>query len=175
MQWTYNKYYEDVCDFAKAMLAFGVTSYSSVNIIGFNAPEWFITFYGSIFGNYLPVGIYTTNGADACKYLSSHSDCEVVVAENKFQLNKHLQIWNDLPKLKYVLVYNEALPENIPAERKGQVLTFNQFLELGRKYVAKTPENSLEFRMKQQKPGNCCTLVYKSGTTGNPKGSYDQS
>ena len=113
------------------MLACGMTSYSSVNIIGFNAPEWFITFYGSIFGNYLPVGIYTTNGADACKYLSSHSDCEVVVAENKFQLNKHLQIWNDLPKLKYVLVYNEALPEKIPAERKGQVLTFNQFLELG--------------------------------------------
>jgi long-chain-fatty-acid--CoA ligase ACSBG len=24
--------------------------------------------------------------------------------------------------------------------------------------------------MKEVKPGNCCTLVYTSGTTGNPKG-----
>lgn len=168
--WTYAKYYEDVCNFSKAMLSVGISPYSSVNIIGFNAPEWFISFYGSIFGNYLPVGIYTTNGPDACKYVTSHSDCELVVAENRIQLKKYLEIWSELPKLKYVLVYNDALPDNLPAERKSQVLTFNQFLELGKKYVAKEPANSLEFRMKQQKPGNCCTLVYTSGTTGNPKG-----
>ena len=152
------------------MLACGITPYSSVNIVGFNAPEWFISFYGAIFGNYLPVGIYGTNNAEACKYVTSHSDAEVVVAENRIQLNKYLQIWHELPKLKYVLVYNDVLPENLPAERKSQVMTFNQFLEIGKKYVPKNVECSLEHRMKQQKPGNCCTLVYTSGTTGNPKG-----
>jgi long-chain-fatty-acid--CoA ligase ACSBG len=43
-------------------------------------------------------------------------------------------------------------------------------MELGRKYLAKVEENSVENRMKKQKPGNCCTLVYTSGTTGPPKG-----
>ena len=29
---------------------------------------------------------------------------------------------------------------------------------------------NLEERMNRVKPGNCCTLVYTSGTTGMPKG-----
>lgn len=45
-----------------------------------------IAFYGSIFGFYLPVGIYTTNQPEACHYISEHSDCEAVVLENKEQL-----------------------------------------------------------------------------------------
>jgi len=170
VHWTFTKYFEDVCNYAKGMIAIGATGYSSVNIVGFNSPEWFIAFYGSIFGNYLPVGIYATNGADACKYVTEHSDAEVVVVDNKTQLNKYLKVWSQLPKLKYVLIYNEPVPADLPPERKGQVLTFNEFLEIGKKYVPKNHESSLEYRMKQQKPGNCCTLVYTSGTTGNPKG-----
>ena len=168
--WSYAKYHEDVCNYAKGMISLGITPYAAVNIIGYNAPEWNIAFFGSIFGNYLPVGIYTTNNADSCKYITSHSDCELVIAENRIQLNKYLKIWSDLPKLKYIIVYDDSIPDNLPSNRKGYVLTFNQLLELGRKYIAKDIENSLEFRMKQQKPGNCCTLVYTSGTTGNPKG-----
>lgn len=54
----------------------------SVNIMGFNSPEWIIAFYGSIFGHYLPVGVYTTNSPDACKYVSNHSDAEMIIVEN---------------------------------------------------------------------------------------------
>lgn len=31
-------------------------------------------------------------------------------------------------------------------------------------------DGELEKRMNSVKPGTCCTLVYTSGTTGNPKG-----
>ena len=30
----------------------------------------------------MPVGVYTTNNAEACKYVAEHSDCEFIVAEN---------------------------------------------------------------------------------------------
>ena len=53
-----------------------------MNIIGFNAPEWSISFYGSITANILPVGIYTTNTPEACYYISNHSEAEVLIAEN---------------------------------------------------------------------------------------------
>ena len=167
--WTYSKYYEDVCNYAKGMIALSITPYSAVNIIGFNSPEWSIAFYGSMFGNYLPVGIYTTNNPEACKYVSSHSECEMIIAEDRTQLNKYLLIWSDLPKLKYIILYADSIPDYLPPEKRDKVMTFTQLLELGKKYVPKNPENSLEFRMKQQKPGNCCTLVYTSGTTGIPK------
>lgn len=64
--WNYKKYYEEATIFAKSLISLSIDSYTAVNIIGFNSPHWAIAFSGSILGNYLPVGIYTTNGPDAC-------------------------------------------------------------------------------------------------------------
>ena len=63
---TFKEYYEESIKFAKSLISFGVTEYATVNIIGFNSIWWSYAFYGSIFGHYLPIGIYTTNGPDAC-------------------------------------------------------------------------------------------------------------
>ena len=62
----------------------------AVNIIGFNSPEWLIAFMGSVLGFFMPVGVYTTNRADACQYVAEHSDAEVVVVENAEHLEKYL-------------------------------------------------------------------------------------
>ena len=167
--WTFAQYYADACSFAKGLISVGLTPYSAVNIIGFNAPEWMIAFFGSIFGNYLPIGLYTTNNPDACKYVSLHSEAEIVIVEDKIQLKKYLKIWKDLPKIKYILIYNDVVPKDIPEEYKGKVMLFNDFMNLGRKFTTNNQNDNLEVRMRKQKPGNCCTLVYTSGTTGPPK------
>lgn len=65
MSLTYRQYYKECQTFAKALISLGITEYTSINIIGFNSVEWAVSFFGSIFGHYLPVGIYTTNGPDA--------------------------------------------------------------------------------------------------------------
>jgi long-chain-fatty-acid--CoA ligase ACSBG len=48
------------------LIALDIKTYSAINIIGYNSPQWAVAFSGSIFGHYLPIGIYTTNGPDAC-------------------------------------------------------------------------------------------------------------
>ena len=80
--WTYCKYYRDSRKFSKTLIALKITQLKAVNIIGFNAPEWAISFYGSIMANILPVGIYTTNTPEACYYITDHSEAEVLIAEN---------------------------------------------------------------------------------------------
>lgn len=60
--YSYLEYYNSCVTFGRALIALGLTNFSAVNIIGFNSPEWAIAFSGSIFGHYLPIGIYTTNG-----------------------------------------------------------------------------------------------------------------
>lgn len=47
---------------------------------------------GSILGFYMPVGVYTTNGAEACHYVAEHSDAEVIVVENNTHLDKYLAV-----------------------------------------------------------------------------------
>lgn len=75
MTLTYKQYYELSCNFAKALIALGINNYTAVNIIGFNSVEWAVAFSGSIFGHYLPIGIYTTNAPESCEYIANHSEC----------------------------------------------------------------------------------------------------
>jgi long-chain-fatty-acid--CoA ligase ACSBG len=52
--------------FAASLIAYKFKEYTSVNIIGFNAPEWAITFYGTLFARAIATGIYTTNSPQVC-------------------------------------------------------------------------------------------------------------
>jgi long-chain-fatty-acid--CoA ligase ACSBG len=72
--WNYNKYFEENCIFARALITLHIPCYSTINIIGFNSPYWAIAFHGAILGNYLPIGLYTTNGPETCQYIANHSE-----------------------------------------------------------------------------------------------------
>lgn len=48
-----------------------------------------------------------------------------------------------------------------------KVCTYNQFVDFE---ITEEIMDLLSTRMKNQAPGHCCSLVYTSGTTGNPKG-----
>ena len=72
--WTWNSYYQDAMRFAKACHYIGATERSAVAIMGFNAPEWAISFIGGIMNNNVNTGIYITNQADAVLYQTKHSE-----------------------------------------------------------------------------------------------------
>lgn len=162
-KWTWNSYYADVVKFAKALMSLGFAPHKAINIIGFNSPEWVIANMGAIAAGGIAAGIYTTNNAEACHYVSDHSEAEVVVCEDVKQLNKYLTIVPQLPKLKALVLWSGSVPEGV--ECNVDIYTFNDFLKLGEAI----PDKDVEDRMDAQKPGECCTLIYTSGTTGPPK------
>jgi long-chain-fatty-acid--CoA ligase ACSBG len=167
--WTYAEMHRDIRYFANALISIGVPARKAVNIIGFNHPAWFISFFGSTFANVVPVGVYSTNGPEACKYIVDHSEAQVAIVENKEHLVKYLKIWDRCPDIKYVVVYSEAVPKDIPEKWKGKVITLDEFLQIGAKFEAENKDKFINERLSSQKPGHCVTLVYTSGTTGPPK------
>ena len=78
-----------------------------MNIIGFNAPEWAIAFFGTMFANCIPSGVYTTNNPEACLYQADHSEAEVIVVENEEHLIKYLKHIEKLPRIRKIIVYND--------------------------------------------------------------------
>jgi len=62
IEWTWKQYHKEVTKFAAALIKIGVKERGVVNIIGFNAPEWAIAFFGTLFANCIVSGVYTTNG-----------------------------------------------------------------------------------------------------------------
>lgn len=81
LRWTWNEYKADVFAFSKSLYKVGVRERKVVNIMGFNAPEWLISLYGTLFLNGIQSGVYTTNNADACHYQAEHSEAEAIVCD----------------------------------------------------------------------------------------------
>ena len=46
--WTWKDYYDDITAIAKSLIRVGLEPYHGVCVLGFNAPEWFISFMGGI-------------------------------------------------------------------------------------------------------------------------------
>jgi long-chain-fatty-acid--CoA ligase ACSBG len=165
-KWTWNEYRANVDAFGKALVATGCQKFDTINIIGFNAPEWFFANFGAIAAGCVAAGIYSTNAPEACKYISEHSKAKVVVCEGVKQLEKYYTISKDLPNLKALVLYGpDAIPSDVATKCSVPVYTFESFLALGQD----TPSADLKERSDSWKPGETCTLIYTSGTTGPPK------
>ncbi|XP_068599569.1 long-chain-fatty-acid--CoA ligase ACSBG2 [Brachionichthys hirsutus] len=158
---TYKEYYQACRTAAKSFLKLGLQRFHGVGILGFNSAEWFIADVGAVLAGGFAVGIYTTNGADACQYVAENSQANVIVVENDKQLQKILQVEDKLPHLKAIIQYKEEL-----VEKRPNLYSWDEFMKLGRD----EPEEALDAIIASQKPNQCCTLIYTSGTTGQPKG-----
>ena len=170
--WTWKEYRAQVDAFGKALIVTGCAKYDIVNIIGFNAPQWFFANFGSIAAGCVPAGIYATNNPDACKYISDHSKAKVVVVEGVKQLEKYYEISKDLPHLKAVVVYGiETLPADVTTKCAVACYTWDDFLKVSvvDNVTATNNDAVLQERSASWKPGETCTLIYTSGTTGPPK------
>lgn len=110
---TWSKYYSNIASAAKSMIRVGVEPYHGVCVLGFNAPEWFISYMGGIMASLglclqilrlmliiiitiqaggIGCGIYTTNNPDACHYIADNCSANIIFAENKVQVAKILQV-----------------------------------------------------------------------------------
>lgn len=156
--WSWSAYYQDVRTVAKAFIDLGLKRFDSVCILGFNSPEWHISYLGAIFAGGLGAGIYPTNGTDACKYILDHSKCSILVVEDQKQLDKIWGIRNELPHLKKIVQYS-GIPNN------AGVISWKDLMIRGKTLG----DDQLEGRLRRIAVNQCCTLVYTSGTTGNPK------
>mmetsp|Transcript_4453 Transcript_4453/g.3682 ORF Transcript_4453/g.3682 Transcript_4453/m.3682 type:complete len:92 (-) Transcript_4453:159-434(-) len=91
----------------------------------------------------MPVGVYTTNGADACKYIADHSEAELVLVENKEHLDKYFSLWDELSDIKYYVIYNDKMPENIPEDRKSKIMLWDDFMKLGKELLEKEGDKAV--------------------------------
>ncbi|KAJ1212726.1 hypothetical protein NDU88_000375 [Pleurodeles waltl] len=163
-QWrttTYLQYYQACRAAAKSFLKLGLERFHGVCILGYNAPEWLIANLGAIMAGGIPSGIYTTNSPDSCRYVASNCEANILVVEDRHQLEKVLQVQDQLPHLKAIVQYSGELTEKRP-----NLYTWAEFMKLG----SEVPDSTLDDIIASLKVNQCCALIYTSGTTGTPKG-----
>ena len=91
-----------------------------------------MAFSGSIFGNYIPIGIYTTNGPDACEYIANHSECEIVIMEDCTHLKKYISVKEKVQRIRYYIMWKDKIPADLDSDFVGKVITWDQLMNIGK-------------------------------------------
>lgn len=93
------------------------------------------------------------------EYILNQTKAEYILVSSEKQLAKLLSIKNKLKNLKKAIIIKGSSSEN-------WVLNFNEFLSLKNNYK----EGTIQKLEKRISPKSLSTIMYTSGTTGEPKG-----
>lgn len=158
---TWGQFQEQVKTVSKSLVALGVEKGDKVNIISYTCYKWVLTDMAAMSIGGATVGIYQSNLPKDCGYIVNHSDAVVVFAEDKNQLAKLIQIKDEIPAVRKVILFNGE------AEGNDWVISFGDFLKLG----VDIPDSEIDKRSSSLTPQDVAGIVYTSGTTGVPKGA----
>ncbi len=168
---TYGELYGDVLDFATALKELGVKREDHVGIISDNRREWLIADLAiqSLGAADVPRGCDSMEKEIA--FILSVTDCRLALAENKSQLAKLASAREALPLLSTVIMLNEPTDEDraLASSRGIELLSFQATLASGKSRRAGDPAG-IEAEMDKGKGTDLATIIFTSGTTGEPKG-----
>ena len=133
---------------AASLLAMDLPKASNIAILSKNCAEWFITDLAIMLAGHVSVPIYSTAGEKTIRYVMDHAKCPVIFVGKLDNTEKQVAaIDNGIVKLAFPY-------PNIPADKQ-----WDELLQVA-PFVDK-PIPALDSVM---------TIVYTSGSTGNPKG-----
>ena len=151
-----------------ALLALGIEPGDRVAVHSENRREWLYSDVGAISVRATTVGLYPTNPAAEVAYLLSNSGARVLIAEDQEQVDKALEVLDQLPELEKI-IYLE--PRGIRYRYTDpKLISWDDFLALGGRHRDADPD-AVNRRMAETTEDDILTLVYTSGTTGPPKGA----
>ncbi|CAK0855326.1 unnamed protein product [Prorocentrum cordatum] len=179
-KYTWKQYYNLVIQAAAAFQSMGLKPMDAVNIKGLNSPEWLITFLGCIAAGGLPVGLYPTDSPDTVKFKAQDSGATFIAVGKARDLQTYSEFLNEesFSSVKAVIYWdaNPLHPESLDQElikklsgNRRKVVMWKDFLKTGASLPA-VFRDRVRQQVVEQKPGQAATVVYTSGTTGNPKG-----
>jgi len=173
-KWTFKEYHSESKMLARAFMKMEFQQFDTVNIWGFNSPEWFISVMAGIYAGGKCGGLYPTDTPGTAAFKVVHSGGAVCCVENQTHIDKLVVALNsedrmDCKNLKAFVSwsYTPKADETVDIKGVGKIPVFawKAALEMGNTL----PETALAERTKLIQPGHCCGLIYTSGTTGDPK------
>jgi long-chain acyl-CoA synthetase len=166
--YTWKDYYLNVKYLALGLLSLGFEPGDKVLIIGNNAPQWYYAELAAQANHGVSVGGQSDLTPPEIKYIAENSEAKFAVVEDQEQVDKLIQIKDELPLLKKVFYWSYKGLANYD---DPILMGYREVVRLGEKYEEEH-RGLFEKNVETGVADDVCAIVYTSGTTENtPKGA----
>jgi len=160
---TWTELWQSIEDTAKAMLASGVKPGDKVAIMSRNMPEWTISDYAIQLVRAVSVPLFSSTSAAQAEYMIHETECVLFLAGEQEQYDVARELILKVPSLTKIVVFDSAvqLDKSVSSEY------FSDFQARGR---SSNFDAQLKVLAGEAHEQDLCTIIYTSGTSGEPKG-----
>ena len=164
--WTWAQAAKEIEALALGLINLGVQEGDFIAIIGRNRPYLYWSMVAAQSVGAVPVPVYNDSAAEELAYVLDHCGARYVIAEDQEQVDKVLEIQDQLHDLKHVIYLD---PRGM---RKYDHHTLHQYSHVQEQGRAAYDEwiTDLKERRAKLTYDSTCVMLYTSGTTGKPKG-----
>ncbi len=162
---TWSEYAGHVKYFCLGLVSMGLRPEETIAIIGDNRPDWVIAELAAQAAGAKSIGLYQDSVVKEMIYIFNHADVSFVVVEDQEQVDKILEMWDELKGVKRVIYYD---PKGLRNYTEDFLVYFPDVEVEGQKFEKENP-GWFEKRVAEGKSSDLAILSTTSGTTGNPK------
>ncbi|MDY6880414.1 MAG: AMP-binding protein, partial [Thermodesulfobacteriota bacterium] len=164
---SWNEYYEKVKCLCLGLVNLGLLRGDKVSLLSETKPEVFWAELAVQSAGGTAVGIFSDCSPSEVKYYVEHSDSKFIFAEDQEQVDKVLQIKDDVPLLKKVIYWD---PKGLWFYDDTILMSLDELLKLGRECEERN-QGAFENLIDNGNGNEIAVIIYTSGTTGLPKGA----
>jgi long-chain acyl-CoA synthetase len=159
---TWQQFRDKVLQLAAGLVSLGLQPGDRVALMLPNRIEHVLADQAVAHAGGVPVTFYATLATDQIRYVAADCDVRIAVLDGASELARWEPLRGDLPGLGQVIV--------VDAAAAGEHLSWAAFEALSQQAAASDAAAEVSRRIEAIKPADPATLLYTSGTTGNPKG-----
>ena len=160
---SFREVYEVVRAAAAGLAALGLSRGDKVAILSENRWEWLVSDFACLCSGVLDVPVYNTLTVPQVAYILENSQARLLFVSSAEQMEKAEAVRRQLDAHIDIVAY-----DSLQSPVDG-VLSWEEFLARGRA-SAETDDERFQATARQARPDDVATILYTSGTTGNPKG-----
>lgn len=151
---------------AAALEILDIKEGSKIAVFSANDPYILITDFAAFANRAVPVSIYATSSAEQVDYIVGDAQAEILFVGSREQYTIARRVAAEQNCLRRIVAYTDF---TLDAD-DSTTLTFSQLLKLGEAASAECLAE-VDRRTRSAEADDIATLLYTSGTTGDPKGA----